>query len=560
MSANYKRKDSELVFLPLGGVGEIGMNLYVYGLGDPSDRQWLIVDFGITFASEWEPGVDVILPDIRFMEDERDNLAGILLTHSHEDHFGALIDLWPRLRVPVYATPFTAALLKAKLQENGAEDEFPLHVVAPESRFKIGPFDVELVTMTHSIPEPNAVVLRTGSGLVFHTGDWKLDPHPIIGAPTDIKRIKKLGREGVAALICDSTNVLIEGESPSESEVAATLADLIAGAEQRVAITTFASNVARTRAVADGAAAAKRHVVVVGRAMRRVIQAAKETGFLPEEMEFLDEEDYGHLPPDKVVALCTGSQGESRAALARIASESHPNVAFSKGDLVIFSSRTIPGNEKAVTKVQNSLVDLGVGVITDREALVHTSGHPRRGELEKLYRWLKPQAAIPMHGEIRHLESHAALARSFGVKTAIAARNGMIVRLLPGPAEIVDDAPSGRLFRDGRLIVEADDPSIRSRRKLGMAGMIAVSLVLNRKGQLMSDPLVAMEGVPNVDEFGDPLHELILDTVAGTIESIPRPRRKDDALVGEAVRRSVRAAINQVWGKRPACSVLVSVV
>lgn len=560
MGAKRVAKKNELVFLPLGGVGEIGMNLYLYGLGEPTDRQWLMVDFGLTFPGDREPGVDIILPDIRFIEEERENLAGILLTHAHEDHFGAIIDLWPRLRVPVYATPFTAALLKAKLRENGSDNEFPLELVAPDSRFQIGPFDIELVTMTHSIPEPNAVVLRTDEGLAFHSGDWKLDPTPIVGAKTAVKRIKEIGNEGVSVLICDSTNVLTDGESPSEGEVAATLATLIAEAEQRVAVTSFASNVSRIRAVMDGAAAAGRHVVVVGRAMHRVIQAARETGFLPEDMELLSEDDFGHLPRDKVVALCTGSQGEYRAALARIASDSHPNVTFSRGDLVIFSSRSIPGNEKSVTKVQNSLVDLGVRVITDRDALVHTSGHPRRGELEKLYSWLKPQSAIPMHGEIMHLESHAALAKSFGVENAIAPRNGSIVRLLPQPAEIIDEAPSGRQFRDGRLIIDADDSAIRARRKLSVSGMIVVSVVLNRKGGLASDPLVAMEGVPAIDDSGDQLYELVVDAVIGTIESIPRPRRKDESLVGEAARRSVRAAVNQVWGKRPICSVLVTVV
>ncbi|GBF28421.1 ribonuclease J [bacterium MnTg02] len=560
MGATSVENAKELVFLPLGGVGEIGMNVYLYGYGEPWARQWLMVDLGITFAGDREPGVDVILPDIRFIEEERDNLIGILLTHAHEDHYGAIIDLWPRLRAPIYATPFTMALLKAKFRENGIDGEFPIEMVMPGSRFQIGPFDIELVTMTHSIPEPNAVAIRTSLGLAFHSGDWKLDTNPVLGDPTDTKRIQELGEEGVATLICDSTNVLTDGESPSESEVAATLAKLIDEAERCVAVTTFASNVSRIRAVADGAAAAGRHLVVVGRAMHRVIQAAKETGFLAEDMEILSEDEFGHLPGDKVVALCTGSQGESRAALARIASDNHPNVSFSRGDRVIFSSRTIPGNEKAVAYLQNKLVDLGVELMTDSDALVHTSGHPRRGELEKLYGWLKPQSVIPMHGEIRHLESHVALAKSLGVSNAVSARNGSIVRLLPGPAEIIDEAPSGRQFRDGLLVVDSDDRSIRARRKLSVAGMIVVSLVLSRKGELVSEPLITMEGIPNLDEFGDQIYDLVLDTINGTLESIPRARRKDDALVSEAVRRSVRAAIKQVWGKRPICSVLVSLI
>jgi ribonuclease J len=555
------RKRDQLVFVPLGGVAEIGMNLYLYGYGREGAYQWLIVDMGVTFGTEAEPGIDVILPDIGFLEEERHNIVGLLLTHAHEDHFGAVADLWPLLgRACVYATPFTAEMLKSKLGEMGLVDEIPLEVVPLGSRHEIGPFDVELINMSHSIPEPSAIAIRTPLGVVVHTGDWKLDDNPLTSPPTDAARFQELGREGVAALICDSTNAIREGISPSEADVAKTLHDFVANAPQRVAVTTFASNVARLRSVANAARAAGRELVVVGRAMYRVIEAAQATGYLDPDLHFHDETAFAKLPPRKVVALCTGSQGEARAAMARVASGEHPNVTLDPGDWVIFSSRTIPGNEKAVGRVQNALADDMIEVITDQDALVHVSGHPRRGELEELYRWVKPRVAVPMHGEGRHLEAHARLAEGLGVKEVVRARNGTMVRLLPGPAEIVDEVPVGRLYRDGTILTRADEGQVRERRKLSFAGSVFVALVLSEKGALMAEPEVALTGLPTTDMNGIPLADIARDTAVGTIESIPRPRRKDPALVREAVRRAVRAAINQAWGKKPVCSVLLTVL
>lgn len=547
--------------MPLGGVGEIGMNLYLYGYGREGAREWLIVDMGITFGSETEPGIDVILPDIRFIEEERHNIVGLLLTHAHEDHFGAVADLWPSLAgVPVYATPFTAEMLKSKLGEIGLVNGFPLQVIPMGDRRKIGPFDVELISMSHSIPEPSAVVIRTPLGAALHTGDWKLDDNPLTSAPTDAARLKALGDEGVAALICDSTNAIRDGVSPSEADVAVVLARLIREAPNRVAVTTFASNVARLGSVAKAARACGRELVVVGRAMLRVIEVAQATGYLDPDLPFHDETEFDGLPRHKVVALCTGSQGESRAALARIAQGEHPNVELDEGDCVIFSSRTIPGNEKAVSRVQNGLSDLGVEVITDQDAPVHVSGHPRRGEIEQLYGWVKPSIAIPMHGEGRHLEAHARLAERLGVEQVVRARNGTMVRLLPGPAEIIDDVPVGRLYRDGKILTRADDGQVRERRKLSFAGSVAVSLVLSPKGVLLAEPEIALAGVPAADTQGTTFAEIAREAVIGTIESIPRPKRKDQALVSDAVRRSVRAAVNQAWGKKPMCSVLLTVL
>ncbi len=562
MAKKNGKTKNQLVFVPLGGVGEIGMNLYLYGYGRENAYTWLIVDMGVTFGGEYEPGIDVILPDIRFLEEERHNIAGLVLTHAHEDHYGAIPDLWPMIgRVPIYATPFTAEMLRAKLGEMRLEeDDLPLEVIDLGARRQIGPFDVELVSMSHSIPEPNALAIRTPLGAVLHTGDWKLDKTPLTSPPTDENRLREIGREGLDALICDSTNAIREGVSPSEGDVAENLVKLIRQAPNCVAVTTFASNVARLASVAKAAQAAGRELIVVGRAMYRVIEAAQATGYMDPELRFHQETAFKQFPPNRVVALCTGSQGEPRAAMARIASGEHPHVSLKQGDWVIFSSRTIPGNEKSVGRVQNTLSDSGVEILTDQDALVHVSGHPRRGELEQLYAWLKPAIAVPMHGEGRHLEAHAELAEDLGVGQVVRARNGTMVKLLPRPAAIVDDVPVGRLYRDGYLLTAADEGQVRDRRKLSFAGIAAVSLVLTTKGELVADPEIALKGLPEEDNDGVPLEEIARDAAIGTVESIPRPRRKDPKLVSEAVRRGVRAALGQAWGKKPICTVLTTVL
>ncbi len=543
----------------LGGLGEIGLNVYLYGIGPEDARRWLMVDLGLTFANENEPGVEVVLPDLRFIEEERGALAGIILTHAHEDHFGAVIDMWPRLRAPIYATPFTAGMLRSKIAENGGREKLPITVVDLGSRFKVGPFDVELVTMAHSIPEPSGVAIRTPHGIIFHTADWKLDRTPLVGDPTDEAKIRSFANEGVRALICDSTNAFREGRSPSETEVAESLRKIIAGARRRVAVTTFASNVARIRAIADAAKATRRHLVVAGRALHRVIQVAIDTGYLPEDFRYLDQDQFGYLEPDEVLILCTGSQGESRAALARIAEGEHPDIRLGQGDMVIFSARTIPGNEKAVTRVQNNLALLGVDVITDADALVHVTGHPRRDELKEMYTWLKPAVAVPMHGEARHLKEHAWLAKGAGVLDVHALRNGEIIRLAPDPVAIVDDAPVGRLYRDGRLIVPSDGP-VRDRRRLSFGGMIAIAMAMGPRGELLGDPEIAMEGIPRQTADGEPMVEVVWSAVDGTLRSIPPAKRRDVDLVRDAVRRGVRSAVDQVWGKKPIAKVLINVV
>ncbi len=557
--SRHRSSEDEVVFLGLGGLGEIGLNVYLYGIGPEDNRRWLMVDLGLTFAEEHEPGVEVVLPDLRFIEEERGALEGIVLTHAHEDHFGAVIDLWDRLRAPIYATPFTAGMLRAKLAEDGRGTQPTITVVEMGSRFKVGPFDLELVTMAHSIPEPSGLVIRTPHGIIFHTGDWKLDRAPLVGDPTDEEKIRSLGREGVRALICDSTNPFREGRSPSETEVAESLKAIIAKAKRRVAVTTFASNVARIRAIAEAAKATRRHLVVAGRAMHRVIQVAIETGYLPEDFQYLDQDQFAYLEPDEVLMLCTGSQGEPRAALSRIAEGEHPDLRLGQGDLVIFSSRTIPGNEKAVTRVQNNLALLGVDILTDADALVHVTGHPRREELKEMYAWLKPAVAVPMHGEARHLREHAWLAKAAGVLDVHALRNGQIIRLAPDPVAIIDEAPVGRLYRDGRLIVSSEG-SVRERRRLAFAGMIAIAMAMSRRGEVLSEPMVAMEGIPSETADGVPMTDVVLDAIDGTLRSIPAGKRRDIELVRDAVRRAVRAAVDQAWGKKPIAKVLINVV
>ena len=550
----------ELVFVGLGGLGEIGMNLYLYGYGPPDARKWLMVDCGITFPEgEFDPGIDVILPDVRFIEENRGDLVGIIITHAHEDHIGAVIELWPRLKAPVYATPFTAGMLRSKLAEWGGDLQIPINVVQLDSRFKLGPFDVELVTLAHSIPEMSAIALRTSQGLVFHTGDFKLDPTPTIGAPLDEARLKRLGEEGVQALVIDSTNAFREGSSPSEQDVAKSLAQIIAKAKGRVAVTTFSSNIARIKAVAEAARAAGRQLVVAGRALHRVIEVAVDTGYLPQGFRYLDQDQFSTLQRRDVVLMCTGSQGEPRAALARIAEEEHPDISLDKGDVVIFSSRTIPGNEKAVGRVQNNLARNGCDLLTDGEALVHVSGHPRRDELRRMYGWLRPKVVVPMHGEARHLKAQAELAREQGAQVVLGLLDGEIARLAPDPS-VIDDAPVGRLFRDGRLLVPEADGPVRARRKLAAVGIVIVSLCLSRRGELLSEPQAVLDGVPAETADGEDMLDVVLDAIDGTCRSIPGPGRKSADLVSEAVRRAVRAAVAQAWGKKPICKVLVNVV
>jgi ribonuclease J len=547
----------ELLFVPLGGVDEIGMNLALYGLGAGGRREWLCVDMGVSFADAEIPGIDLIMPDIRFLEGERKNLKGIVLTHGHEDHVGAIFDLWPKLQVPVYATPFTAALIQSKREMEQGAPQIPIQIVQPGARIVIGAFDVEFVPVAHSIPESNALALRTPLGLVVHTGDWKLDPTPVVGAITDEKKFRALGAEGVRAVVCDSTNAVREGQSPSESDVASHLMEIVKNAKGRVAVTTFASNVARIRSAALAAAAAGREVVVVGRAMERIVNVAREMRLLDGVPQFRGVDAYSSLPRERVVVILTGSQGEPRAALARIAGDDHPDIELDHGDTLIFSSRTIPGNEKAVNRILNEMIRRGVKVITDRTDLVHVSGHPRRGELSALYQWLKPEVSVPVHGEALHLSEHAALARAEGIKEVVLCGDGDVLRLAPGPAKVIDSVPSGRLYRDGTFLIEADSRTVAERKRLSFAGVISVALALGSRGEIAGEPMVELSGLPEFAHGGKTMENVVLDAIEDALHSLPKQRRRDPDAIEDAIVRSVRGQVSAVWNKKPTCHVIV---
>ncbi len=541
----------ELLFLPLGGAGEIGMNLNLFH----TRGAWLMVDLGITFGDESSPGVDVVMPDPAFIAEHRGELAGLVLTHAHEDHIGAVQYLWPRLRCPVYATPFTAAVLRRKLAETDFADQIEITEVPSESRFQVGPFDIELITLTHSIPEPNALVIRTGAGVVLHTGDWKFDPTPLVGPPPDEAALKRLGEAGVLALIGDSTNVLRDGEAGSEAAVRESLIDMVGGYHRRVAIACFASNVARLETVAAVAMAHGRNAALVGRSLWRIYDAARECGYLTDIPRFLNEQEAAHLPEDKVLLACTGSQGEPRAALARIAAGDHPNVHLGDGDVVIFSARIIPGNERPIGRLQDALIRLGVEVVTERDAFVHVSGHPCRDELVRMYQWVRPNIAVPVHGESRHLIAHEALARECQVGEAIAARNGEILRLAPGRAEVVGEVESGRLALDGTSLIRIEGEVLRERRQMVYNGAAAATVVVDRAGRLLAPPQVSLRGL--VDGEGGDIEEALGEAVREALEALGAREAADDEAVREAARRAVRRTLKTLRGKRPPTDVHV---
>ncbi|MGB3389270.1 MAG: ribonuclease J [Pseudaminobacter sp.] len=551
-------RQAELVFAPLGGVGEIGMNFALYGYGPADRREWIIVDVGVTFPDASLPGVDLVLPDTRFIEDEVHNLRGIVITHAHEDHYGALLDLWPKLKAPVWMTPFSAGLLEAKRQSESSTTRIPVTIYRAGDTFEVGPFSIEAVPVSHSIPEPVSLAITSPLGTVIHTGDWKIDPAPEIGPETDEARFRALGDKGVLALVCDSTNALREGDSPSEQAVGEGLRGVIEKAPGRVAVTTFSSNVGRIRSIAEAARDTGRQVLVLGRSLKRVIEVADELGYMSGLPEFILEEDYGYIPRENLVIICTGSQGESRAALAKLARDEMKTVALSPGDIVVYSSRTIPGNEKAILEIKNLLIDQGIKIIEDGDALVHVSGHPRRSELRRMYEWTRPRIAVPVHGEAAHLVAHGALASAAGVPEVAQVRDGDMLRLAPGAAEIIDQLPFGRIYKDGKLVGTDEVMGIRERRKLSFAGHVAVNVVLDDRYELSGDPDIVAIGVARTDGNGEELEELMLDAAIGAVDSIPRARRKDLDLVQEAVRRAVRSAANEAWGKKPLVTVFVT--
>ena len=546
-------KTGELVFLALGGAGEIGMNLNLYGLGPAGKETWVMIDLGITFGGGQVPGVDVILPDPGFIVEHRDRLAGLVLTHAHEDHLGAVPYLWQRLQCPVYATPFTISILKRKLAETDFADQVEIIEVPLGGRFTVGPFDMELITLTHSIPEPNAIAIRTPVGTVLHTGDWKFDPDPVVGDAADVEALKRLGDEGVLALVCDSTNVFTPGESGSEAELLKSLSELIADAEGRVAVACFASNVARLETIAKAARANGRDVVLAGRSLVRINDAARENGYLADVPAFLEEEDAGHLPEDKAVIVCTGSQGEPRAALSRIANDDHPNVTLGEGDLVIFSSRIIPGNEASIGRLHNQLVRRGIRVVSTTDHFVHVSGHPARDELTRMYQLSRPKLAVPVHGELRHLREHARLALECQVPMAIAAENGAMIRLGPGKPQITGTVPVGRLAADGNRLVPMDGELIRSRTRTVYNGAAVVTLVLNGSGGLAAEP--ELSAIALLESGDDPITDEAKEAARAAVQGLKAKQRGDDETVREAVRIAVRRSFRKSLDKNPVVTV-----
>ncbi len=549
--------DNELVMIPLGGIGEIGMNATLYGFGPKRKRKWIMVDCGVSFAGPDLPGCDLIFPDVSYIAKIKQDLIALIVTHAHEDHIGAIPFLWNKLGCPVYATAFAAGLLEIKRLSEEGSPKVPLNIVKPGDRVDFGPFNVEFIKVAHSIPESTALAIRTEVGTVLHTGDWKIDATPGAGWATDEKRLREIGDEGVLALVCDSTNILRDGVSPSESDVAATLEKLIKDAPGRVLVTTFASNVARLHAVAEASVKAGRSVILAGRAMDRVSEVARELGMLENMPEFLSPDVYKDLPRDRVVIMATGSQGESRAAMARIAEDEHPQIRLIPGDRVIFSSRPIPGNEKSINDIINGLIKQGIEVITDRTALVHVSGHPRRNEVSQMYDWIRPRIAIPAHGEALHLAEHANFARAKGVPHVVKAGNGDVVLLSPTEPGVIDQVAHGRQYSDGKLIINADDNALRERRRLAFNGIVTVAIAISAKGDMAGDPDVLTYGVPARAGDGRAMDEIIDKAIFQTFESLPKNRRKDADALMTTMERSVRSAVGQVWGKRPHVHVLV---
>lgn len=523
------------------------MNVNLYGC----DGKWVMVDLGLTFADSASPGIDLILPDLEFIEERAKDLLGIVLTHGHEDHIGAIPYLAADLGVPLYATPFTAGLIRGKLDEEGLGNKVKLHIIDQEGSFQLGPFGFTYVPLAHSIPEGNAVLIDTPYGRIFHTGDWKLDDEPLLGTPTTAGELEAIGDKGVLALVCDSTNVFNEEASGSEAAVREGLDGVIAAARGRVLVTTFASNAARVQTLGQVALDTGRKLCVAGRSLDRIVKVAKACGYLKDFPETIDFDTAMRLPPSEVMIIATGGQGESRAALARIAFDSHA-IKLSKGDTVVFSSKQIPGNEIAIGRIQNKLAEMDVLMVTDRQAHVHVSGHPGRPELELMYKWIRPEIILPVHGEMRHMAEQARFARSCGVPRSIVQQNGQVIRLAPNGPELIGHERTGRLVLDGDVILPADGATMNERRKIALHGVIAVTVVLDQKGQVRGEPAIALQGVPVEEDREDFLAE-----ARGAAAEAASSGVKDEAKLREGIRLAVRRRATQWTGKKPIVDVSI---
>jgi len=540
----------ELLYCPLGGAGEIGMNMNLFGYGQEDDHKWIMVDVGVTFADDSIPGVDLIYPDPGYAEDKKDNFLGIILTHAHEDHIGAITHVWPKFKCKIYATPFTAALVTEKFREKKIDITSYLQIVQLGSTINLKPFKIEFITMTHSIVEPNGLRIETPAGSILHTGDWKCDPNPLVGDNMNSKRLIEIGKEGVLTMICDSTNVLSVGRSGSEKDVRDSMLKIIEKQKKRVIVTSFASNVARMETIFYCAEKTGRNISLVGRSMHRIYKAAKQCGYLSDVIEPIDPRDAKNISSEKIIYLCTGSQGEPMGAMNRISNYIHPDVFVEAGDTVIFSSKIIPGNEKKLYKLHNQLVREGINVISEETDFVHVSGHPNRDDLKDMYEWIQPNSIIPVHGEQRHMLEHIDFAKKLNVPHPIKVENGDIVRIFPGDSpEVFDKAPYGKIFLDGNIGVEEESKSIKERRNISQNGHLDITVIITTQGNIHNTPIVNFLGIPilNAEEFKISIKDEI-DKIA---KSFSLNNRKQDENFKDVLKVTCRKFTKEKTGKRP---------
>ena len=541
--------NDELLFCPLGGSGEIGMNMNLFAYGKPGQHKWIMVDIGVTFADDTIPGIDLIYPDPGFIVDKKDDLLGIVLTHAHEDHIGAIAHLWPKLKCKIFATPFTSVLIKEKFKEKHIDVTSYLKIVELNGIVNLDPFKIEYITLTHSILEPNGLRIETPAGIIFHTGDWKIDAEPLIGGKINSDRLKEIGKEGVLAMICDSTNVFSMGKSGSELDVRKNMLNIMSSLKKRIIITSFASNVARMETAFYCSEKTGRQISLVGRSMHRIFKAARQCGYLKNVIEPIDPREAKNISREKIVYLCTGSQGEPMGAMMRISSYTHPDVFIEKDDAVIFSSKIIPGNEKKLYKLHNQLVKDGIEVISEESEFVHVSGHPNRDDLREMYDWIKPECAIPVHGEHRHMIEHMNFAKEMNVPNPVQVENGDIVKLFPGKPHVFDKAPSGRLYLDGNISVEEDSQSIKDRKNLSTNGYLEVTILITSKGKIHNTPVFTYRGIPvfDIDEFVYGLEEAILKTT----RTFSLGSKKQEYNLIDALKIVCRKYTKEMTGKRP---------
>ncbi|NCV24057.1 MAG: ribonuclease J [Proteobacteria bacterium] len=545
------KNNNELIFCPLGGSGEIGMNMNLYGYGEKNNHQWIIIDIGVGFVDDSVPGIDLMVPDPDFILQRKDDLLGILLTHAHEDHIGAIALLWPSLECPIYATPFTATLIKEKFREKKINIGSHLKIIELNGNVKIGPFDINYVTLTHSILEPNALQIKTPHGTLLHTGDWKCDTDPLIGKQMDEIKLKEIGKQGVLAMICDSTNIFTEGRSGSEKDVRESMLTVFENIKKKIIVTTFASNVARMETVFKCAEKVGRHLSLVGRSMHRIYNTARECGYLQNIKPPLDPRDAKKIPRDKIVYLCTGSQGEPLGAMNRIVNQEHPDVYLDEGDTVIFSSRIIPGNEKKLFKIHNQLVKNNINVISEENAFIHVSGHPGRDEMRDMYEWIKPKISIPVHGEHRHMKEHYDFATSLGVPQPMLIENGDMIRIAPGEPKIIDKVHNGKLYVDGNRVIDDQSRFLKDRKNIAHNGLMDVTLIISKKGNLDRNPIINIRGLPFNDEELDECFYEMEDEILKTSKAYSLNNKKHEKNLIDALKSNLKKIIYSKTRKRP---------